>query len=294
MRSVHQDFRLDDRHQVLFLAERGISREGVCVHSHAVGARQYVVYVDHGPPFCEAGAHAAVRREAIAQTVETLGDGLVRRTGERLRADIDLDAGKDALSREDLAERRAGGTLLMDRLVIHDDAADELGDARGGEQHLPIGAAALFSRPDPERVEPFRQGRNSLVGGENPFPFGNKRQRDAFQVVASHADSPSVVPLSTRRMVHRAPRTFSNRRNSPYRVGLMPRRQPEFPWVCGACGRLFRYHLSPARHSQSWGPAHVQMGELLPVQLVGLAYPRRRGMMHRMMVRRMMRQVCVV
>jgi hypothetical protein len=36
------------------------------------------------------------------------------------------------------------------------------------------------------------------------------------------------------------------------------------------------------------------MGELLPVQLVGLAYPLRRAVMQRMMMHRMMRQVCVV
>jgi hypothetical protein len=36
------------------------------------------------------------------------------------------------------------------------------------------------------------------------------------------------------------------------------------------------------------------MGELLSVQLIGLADPRRRGVMQPMMMHRMMRQVCVM
>jgi hypothetical protein len=61
-----------------------------------------------------------------------------------------------------------------------------------------------------------------------------------------------------------------------------------------ARGWLFRYHLPAGRHSEERGPAYVQVGELLPVQLVGLAYPLRRAVMQRMMMHRMMRQVCVM
>jgi hypothetical protein len=53
--------------------------------------------------------------------------------GERLGAGVDLDPWKDALGRDCLYQRRAAGALLTDRFVIHDDAADELGGARGGK-----------------------------------------------------------------------------------------------------------------------------------------------------------------
>src|SRR5262245_2618954 len=109
-----------------------------------------------------------------------------------LGAGVDLDAGKDALDRKSLGERRAVGTLLTDRFVIHDDTADELGGARRGKEHFPVSAPALLGRLNPERVESSCQGGDSLVGREDPFPFRNQRQRDTSQIVARHRN---VLPL---------------------------------------------------------------------------------------------------
>jgi hypothetical protein len=105
--------------------------------------------MDHCPPLRKASAHAVVSLEAIPKPVEPLGDGFAGGAGERFRAGVDLDAGKHALGREKLGERRTAGTLLTDRFVIHDDAADELGLAGSGEEHFPVGTPALLGRLDP-------------------------------------------------------------------------------------------------------------------------------------------------
>ena len=182
MRSVHQHFGLDDRHELLLLTERGVSREGMRIRAHARRARQRRRDADNRPPLREAGAHAVIFREAIPQPVQSLGDGLLRGAGKRLRAGIDLDAGNDALAREHLGERRPAGALLTDGLVVQDGAADELGHAARGEQHLAVGAPALLSGPDPERVEPPGQGGDGLVGRENALAVGDQRRRDALQI----------------------------------------------------------------------------------------------------------------
>ena len=78
VRSVHQDFWLDDRDEARFLTERGIARERMGVRAHAGAARPPVGDVD--------------------------GDGLVRCEGEGFRAGIDLDSGHDAPAREHLGE----------------------------------------------------------------------------------------------------------------------------------------------------------------------------------------------
>jgi hypothetical protein len=113
--------------------------------------------------------------ETLSQTVKPLGDGLMGRAGQRFRAGVDLDAGKDAPGRQSLCERRAAGTLLMDRFVIHDDAANELGGARAGKEHLPVGAPALLRRLDPQCVEAFRQGGDGFVSRQDPLALGNER-----------------------------------------------------------------------------------------------------------------------
>ena len=58
-------------------------------------------------PLCETGAKALILREAIAQTIKPLGDHFGRRPGEAFRAGVDLDTGKDALSRKNLYQGHA-------------------------------------------------------------------------------------------------------------------------------------------------------------------------------------------
>src|SRR3546814_9759797 len=63
--------------------------------------------------------------EALAQAVKTLGHGLAGVAGERLGAEIDLDAGDHAGPGDLLHERRAVGGLLADGLVVEDDAGED-------------------------------------------------------------------------------------------------------------------------------------------------------------------------
>src|SRR6266446_7427509 len=118
---------------MLFLAKRGVARQRKRIRTETGDARQSVCDMDDCPPFREASAHAMVLLEPIPQPVEPLGDRLVRRAGERLRAGVDLDAGEDTLVREHVSEWRAIGTLLTNGLVLHNDTADEFVGAPGGE-----------------------------------------------------------------------------------------------------------------------------------------------------------------
>ena len=54
------------------------------------------VDIDHRAPFGEARAQLVVFGKALAQAVETLGDGLARKSWQGLGAQIDLDAGDHA------------------------------------------------------------------------------------------------------------------------------------------------------------------------------------------------------
>jgi hypothetical protein len=152
----------------------------VRIGTHAGGTRQSIYDTDQGPPLRETGTPVAVLLEAISKTVKTFGDNLIGRASEGLCAGVDLDAGKDALDRQSLRERCATGALLTDCFVVHDSAADELSGARAGKEHFPGGAPALLGRPDPECIEPFRQGGDGFVRRENPLAPANERQRDAL------------------------------------------------------------------------------------------------------------------
>src|SRR5271157_6354444 len=99
--------------------------------------------MDYRAPLRETGAHIAVRRQAIPKSVEALRNCFTWSPRERLRTCVDLDPRQDTLLRKHLDERRAVGAFLPDGFVMHDDAADELGRARG-KKHFAVGAAALL------------------------------------------------------------------------------------------------------------------------------------------------------
>jgi hypothetical protein len=73
MGPVHQHFRLDDRNEVLSLAERSIPRQRMRVRVDGSGARQSVVDMDDCPLLRETGAQAAVFLEAFPKPIEPPG-----------------------------------------------------------------------------------------------------------------------------------------------------------------------------------------------------------------------------
>src|SRR6266540_7420610 len=126
--------------------------------------------------------HDALPIEPLSQTVEPFRDGLTVGVGQRLRALVDLDPGDDPLRLEKLRERGPVRGRLPDRLVVEDDAADELLGAFGSEEQLAVGAAVLLCRLDPDRVESFLDRAVALVGGEDAFPLGDERLGGLFEV----------------------------------------------------------------------------------------------------------------
>ena len=140
------------------------------IHADRVQRRDvFALDVDDRAPLAELRAELLILGESLAQPVEAFGHGLLRRLRERLRADIDLDAGDDALIGEQLHERRAVGGLLADGLVVEDDAADVLADPRRAEEKLAVRAAIVLGVLDADGVEPALDGAGALVRGKDPF-----------------------------------------------------------------------------------------------------------------------------
>jgi len=108
---------------------------------------------DHGAPLGEARAHRGVLDQALAQTIESLGDVLAGKARERLGAGIDLDSRDDAGVLQRHGERQTCIRLLANRLVVQDRAADALAEPRRRHDHVAVGAARLGALGDAERRE---------------------------------------------------------------------------------------------------------------------------------------------
>ena len=187
--AVLQDLRLDDRHDAGLLAERCVARERVCVRPDAVVARELVRDRVRRAPLREARAETAVFLEPLPEPVEAFRDRLALRVGERLRALVHLDARDDAFRREQLRKRRTVRIALPDCLVVEDDAADVVLDARRREQQVAVRAAVLLGRLEADRVEALLDRAGALVRGEDALAVGDERPRGVMQLVGHVAFS---------------------------------------------------------------------------------------------------------
>jgi hypothetical protein len=185
--AVHQHLGLDDRHQILFLAQGRIARERMRIGADAIVARDAGADIDDGPPFAEFRAELAILDQSLAQAVEAFGDGLAGGEGKRLRSLIDLDAGDGARRLDHLDERRPVLRLLPDGLVEENHAGNAVRHGLGGaEQKLAVVAAARFSGFDPDGAKALRDRSTRLVGGENALAGRHHRVGHVVQFSKIH------------------------------------------------------------------------------------------------------------
>ncbi|EGE56035.1 hypothetical protein RHECNPAF_770083 [Rhizobium etli CNPAF512] len=188
--AVHQAFRLDDRHDLGFLAESRIASECLSVGADRAAGRQRGRDSDDAAPFGKTGAGFIIFGKAFAKTVEAFGDGFAGKFDHRLGAGIDLDAGNGTGGADDVDEWRAVGSLLVERLFEENDAGDIfLHRLVGAEEHLAVVAAAGFGRFEVDRVETLLDGGGRFIGGKQSPAARNHLHCNVFQSFA-HSISP--------------------------------------------------------------------------------------------------------
>ena len=96
--AVDQDLGLNDRHDAMLLADRGIAGKRFGVGLDRKPTRKRVGHVVDGAPFREACALLLVTIKALRQSVQPLGDFVTGCVGQWNLAGIDLDPRHDALA----------------------------------------------------------------------------------------------------------------------------------------------------------------------------------------------------
>ena len=155
----------------------------------AATGRNAISYGDDRPPLGELRAQIGVLGETVAQPVETLGDKLAVSSCQRLRALVHLDAGNDALIRQYLDEGSAVRALLAERLVVQDDAADELRRSCRAKEALAVVATVLECRLDADGIETPLDGAVALVRRQDALARCDDGLRCVDHVLKVHARS---------------------------------------------------------------------------------------------------------
>ena len=66
MRAIHEHLRLNDRHQVRFLAKRRVTRQRLRVARDACACREFLTDRDHGAPFRKTRAQLPILHQPVA------------------------------------------------------------------------------------------------------------------------------------------------------------------------------------------------------------------------------------
>ncbi len=181
--AIHEDFGFDDRDDLGFLADCGVSRERVGVSFHTNSAGHVIADFNNGAPFGEFCAEFVIFAEALAQAIEAFSDGFALRGGEWFCAAIDFDADERAVLCDQLREFCAAiGGGLSDGFVEQDDAGDMLAHSGLGlkQEFAPV-AAVIFGGDCVDRGEPFGDGGVAFIGGEDALAVGGDLLRDIFE-----------------------------------------------------------------------------------------------------------------
>ncbi|CEE78298.1 hypothetical protein XAC2852_710026 [Xanthomonas citri pv. citri] len=189
--AVHDHFRLDHRHQALFLAQRSVTRQRMRVGLDAGAGRNVFADIDDRTPLGEARTQRVVLLQTRTQAVQAFGHQLARHAGQRLRALVDLDARDDAVGGHVLGERHAILGLLTDGLVEQDGAGDVVAQLGRGQQQFAIGATVLFDVLDADAGKTLGDRAGRFVDGDDALTRGDHRLGGFGKLFDAH-----VVPVA--------------------------------------------------------------------------------------------------
>ena len=195
MTTVHQHFRLDDRHQPGFLAQRGIARQRMGIRIDAGTRRNLGTDRDHGAPLAEFRTQFDIFGQALAQTIQTLGDLLAFEAGHVLGTRVDLDPRQDSGGVHQFGQRRAVRHFLAQRLIEQDRPRDMLTQALGGQHHRAIGQPVFFGVVDADCIEALLDRAHRLVDRQNALARGHHGLGNRYQLfqMLAHGPAPSVT-----------------------------------------------------------------------------------------------------
>src|SRR5262245_20207592 len=154
--------------------------------------RNPISNVDYRAPLRKPCPELVVLGEPLTEPVEAFSNSLAREACHRLGTGIDLDAGNHAIAGEVVGEADTVPGFLAKRLVIENYAADVVGRAWSGKQHLAVSPTAFLGRFDLDLVEALLDRAARLVRRQDALVLGHHCLSNAVQLACCHLSAPPL------------------------------------------------------------------------------------------------------
>src|SRR5882757_279644 len=123
--TIHKYFGFDYRYQILFLTKCRVTCKRFSVRVDACARGNVLPNRNHGAPFCEPCSQFPVFGQSLAQSVKTLGNFFPWKIRHSLGAVVHFNPGYDSLILQCFHESAPIASLLPNRLVKENYAADK-------------------------------------------------------------------------------------------------------------------------------------------------------------------------
>lgn len=124
MLTITKDFRLNDWHKTIVLANLTISGKRMSSLSDGNFRRAIITNFDDGSPLGESGTHLIVGSSSLGKAIETLSLGFIISSFDENHTSIDLDSSEDSLFGKVLGEVYSIRVKLTNGLIVHDGTTD--------------------------------------------------------------------------------------------------------------------------------------------------------------------------
>ena len=184
--AIHYHFRLDDRHNIGFLAQRGIPGKCVRIRTQAICRRNTVADIDYSTPLRKFRTQLVVLVESLAQAIQTFGDCFAWESGEAFSALVNFDASDHAQIIKILGERHAICCALSQCFIKQNDTTDIVCNTCGRKEHFTISTSNFLAGLRVYRIETFLNRWRTFISRQNPLPVCHHSLGNCIQLIQIH------------------------------------------------------------------------------------------------------------
>lgn len=181
--SISEHLRLNNRHETVVLADGRVFGQDMGVLVNGLFRRRVGRDLQYAAEFGEIAAVFLVPSAAIAHAIQSSGSRLIVAAVERSKAFVHFDARHNACTSDQVYERRAVVSLLIQRLFEENDTTNATSHVLAHfEEQLAVLATVLLRVLDADVLQPLAHRASALVSGQDAFPFRNDAMgnRDQF------------------------------------------------------------------------------------------------------------------
>lgn len=171
MFSVLEDFRLNNWHETILLADGAVSGKAVGILSNSQFRRASISNLKNSSPFSKSSTHSVILSASLSEAIESLCSGLSISSTDLNNTSVDLNTAMNSSFPEECSKRLSILASISKGLVEHDDSTDVLFDPRSSEKKFSVCLSVIVVVFNLNSIKSLSNSSGGLIGGEDSLTW---------------------------------------------------------------------------------------------------------------------------